>query len=89
MQGPDEGAQRTHLPWAAEVEMSEVRQNHDAAAKREIRFLIRAEPLNAQDSFYLRQNEIHVDLVTGLLLVDRCDESHRASFRSGWSRPGF
>ena len=33
VQGPDEGDQRTHLPPASEVEMSEVRQGQDAEAK--------------------------------------------------------
>jgi hypothetical protein len=40
VQGPDEGDQRTHLPPATEVEMSEVRQGQDAEAKGEIRFVM-------------------------------------------------
>jgi hypothetical protein len=36
VQDPDEGAQRAHLPSAAEVEMSEVRQDQDAEAKGEV-----------------------------------------------------
>jgi hypothetical protein len=40
VQGPDEGDQRTHLPPATEVEMSEVRQGQDAEAKGEVRFVI-------------------------------------------------
>jgi hypothetical protein len=33
VQGPDERAQGTHLPQAAEVEMSPMRQSQDAEAK--------------------------------------------------------
>jgi hypothetical protein len=33
VQGPDEGNQGAHLPHAAEVEMSEIRQSGDAEAK--------------------------------------------------------
>src|ERR1700722_20327286 len=33
MQSPDEGDQRPHLPQAAEMEVSEVRQGQDAEAK--------------------------------------------------------
>ena len=40
VQGPDEGDQRTHLPPATKVEMSEVRQGQDAEAKGEVRFVI-------------------------------------------------
>jgi hypothetical protein len=42
VQGPDEGAQRTYLPPAAEVEMPEMRQGQDAEAKGEVRFVIHA-----------------------------------------------
>jgi hypothetical protein len=40
VQGPDEGDQGPHLPPAAEVEMSEVRQGQDAEAEGEVRFVI-------------------------------------------------
>jgi hypothetical protein len=36
VQGPDEGAQGTYLPQAAEMDVSAVRQNQDAEAKVEI-----------------------------------------------------
>ena len=42
VQGPDEGDQGPHLPPAAEVEMSEVRQGQDAEAKGGVRFVIQA-----------------------------------------------
>jgi hypothetical protein len=42
VQSPDEGDQGPHLPPAAEVEMSEVRQGQDAEAKGEVRFVIQA-----------------------------------------------
>jgi hypothetical protein len=40
VQGPDEGTQGTHLPPAAEVEMSAVRQNQDAEAKISYRYFV-------------------------------------------------
>ena len=42
VQGPDEGDQGPHLPPAAEVEMSEVRQGQDAEEKGEVRLVIHA-----------------------------------------------
>jgi hypothetical protein len=47
VQGPDEGDQGPHLPPAAKVEMSEVRQSQDAEAKGEVRLVIRADSLTA------------------------------------------
>jgi hypothetical protein len=40
VQGLDDGSQRTRLPQAAEVEMSEMRQSQDAEAKGEVQALI-------------------------------------------------
>jgi hypothetical protein len=42
VQDPDEGDQGPHLPSAAEMEMSEVRQGQDAEAKGEVRLVIHA-----------------------------------------------
>jgi hypothetical protein len=42
VQSADEGDQGPHLPPAAEVEMSEVRQGQDAETKGEVRLVIQA-----------------------------------------------
>jgi hypothetical protein len=40
VQGPDERAQGAHLPQAAEVEMSDMRQSQDAEAKISCRYFV-------------------------------------------------
>ena len=47
VQDPDEGDQGPHLPPAAEVEVSELRQGQDAKAEGEAWLMIHAHPFFA------------------------------------------